>query len=165
MHLLRRVKFIFANVSPVVRLVSGSTSLGSVMNAAWPISLTGSAWMLLVFTVTGVMVQVMMKRKGHKKHEPQNLKRFRASVEKFTQDQSTTGTKTNDSDDEGLHNSGSLVRQKSRKLRRKEERKLKKMRKDAFQRHVTVRGNNSLFMWYVMIAACNSFNNCVYMAI
>ena len=91
-------------------------------------------------TITADMVVAAMKRRGNTKHEPQNLKRFRASVQKLTQDQSTTeeGKESIDDDQDSHHNSGSSVGQKSRKSRRRDARKLKKLRKDAFSHHVKV---------------------------
>ncbi|KAI0224684.1 hypothetical protein LSAT2_024318, partial [Lamellibrachia satsuma] len=80
------------------------------------------------------MVLGTMKRRGHTKHEPQNLKRFRATVEKFTQDQLTVGGKTSVSDDEDIHSGGSLTRPKSRKSRRKKERKEREKRKKIFSK-------------------------------
>ena len=96
---------------------------------------------MVCFAVAADMVVAAMKRRGNSRHEPQNLKRFRASVQKFTQDQSTTddGKATIDADQDSHNNSGSSVGQKSRKSRRRDARKLKKLRKDAFSHHVKVK--------------------------
>ena len=73
----------------------------------------------------------MSGNKKKPRHEAQNLRRFRAIVEEFA------GV------DEDLHGvEGGKVKKEhvqSRKSRRKEERKLKKMRKHAFKQHKPVR--------------------------
>ena len=75
----------------------------------------------------------MVKRKGRAK-EALNLKRFRESVKQLG---NSATKKENDSDSQEEHEheqESEQPRKRSRKLVRKEQRQLKKMRQNAFQR-------------------------------